>query len=181
MQQSNARIGPAMTSCVSHKLSTAKADSYSIPRRSLSLAQLIKMRVRGVLSHMTNFSFRLRAWRNWVTRSLTAVVFLSLSFASISQEANKPKEGSNAAAVHTGTTVGSQVFHARCISCHNQQPGDNSPFGPPNLFSEFKRKAITHSQAEVVIVHGKGTMPPFGTVLSKGEIQRVIEYLNKGK
>jgi mono/diheme cytochrome c family protein len=130
---------------------------------------------------MTNFSFRLRARRNWVIRSFIAAIFLALSLASISQEVDKPKEAPHAAAGHTGTTVGAQVFHARCISCHDKQPADNSPFGPPNLFNEFKRKSITHSQAEMVIVHGKSTMPPFGTVLSKGEIQSVIEYLNKGK
>jgi mono/diheme cytochrome c family protein len=130
---------------------------------------------------MTSFPFQLRTGRNLVLRSLIAPIFLALSLASISQDADKPKEASNAAPRHTGTTVGSQVFHTRCISCHDKQLGDNSPFGPPNLFSEFKNKAITHSQAETVIAHGKGTMPPFGTVLSKAEIQSVIEYLNKGK
>ena len=130
---------------------------------------------------MTSFPFRLRTWRDWALRSFIATIFLALSFVSISQEVGKPKEASYAPAGHTVTAVGAQVFHARCISCHDKQPGDNSPFGPPNLFSEFKRKAITHSEAEVIIVHGKGTMPPFGIVLSKGEIQSVIEYLNKGK
>ena len=129
---------------------------------------------------MTNTSFRLRAWRNWVLDSFIAANFLALSLASISQDADKP-QGAPHAAGHTGSPVGAQVFHARCISCHDKQPGDDSPFGPPNLFSEFKKKAITHSQAETIIVHGKGPMPPFGAVLSKTEIQSVIEYLNKGK
>jgi len=73
---------------------------------------------------------------------------------------------------------GSQIFATRCIVCHNKQPGDNSPFGPPNLYSAFKGKAaITATQAETIITKGKSPMPPFGTVLSKNDISSVVAYL----
>lgn len=130
---------------------------------------------------MNSFPFRFRLWRNWAIHSFIAAIFLALSLANFSQDVDKPKEASRNAAGHSGTVTGAQIFRARCISCHNKQPVDDSPFGPPNLFSEFKRKAITHSQAEMVIVKGKGAMPGFGNVLSKGDIQSLIEYLNKGK
>src|SRR5277367_2514131 len=28
---------------------------------------------------------------------------------------------------------GETIFKAQCIGCHNKQPGDTAPFGPPNL------------------------------------------------
>ncbi len=28
---------------------------------------------------------------------------------------------------------GETIFKAQCIGCHNKQPGDTTPFGPPNL------------------------------------------------
>ena len=160
---------------------TGKGRKLLEPKPQLVICSIGKMRVRGVLAHMTSFSFQLRTWRNWVIQSIIAAIFIALSFASFSQDVDKPKEVSSAAVGRSGTMIGAQVFRARCISCHNKQPVDNSPFGPPNLFGEFKRKAITHSQAEMIIVNGKGGMPGFGNVLSKGDIRSVIEYLNKGK
>jgi mono/diheme cytochrome c family protein len=73
---------------------------------------------------------------------------------------------------------GEQIFQTRCLVCHNKKPGDNSPFGPPNLYSVFKGKAaITTAQAETIITDGKSPMPPFGTVLSKDDIASVVGYL----
>ena len=81
-----------------------------------------------------------------------------------------------------GEGKGSQIFHARCIACHNKQRGDNSPFGPPNLYIAFKTKAVTPTQAQEIITHGKGQiMPSFAKVLSKSDIQNVIAYLQAGK
>jgi mono/diheme cytochrome c family protein len=83
-----------------------------------------------------------------------------------------------AATTPTQIKHGSEIFQTRCIVCHNKKPGDNSPFGPPNLYAAFKGKtAITTTQAETIITNGKSPMPSFGSVLSKDEIASVVAYL----
>jgi mono/diheme cytochrome c family protein len=73
---------------------------------------------------------------------------------------------------------GSEIFNKRCIVCHNKQPGDNTPFGPPNLYKVFGgHPAMTAQQAENIVVHGRGQMPSFGAILSRTEIKSVIAYL----
>jgi mono/diheme cytochrome c family protein len=86
-------------------------------------------------------------------------------------------------AVRAASTVsvsrqGDAIFHQRCIQCHNQQPGDAVPFGPPNLYSAFRgQNAITSKEAETIITGGKGQMPAFGSILSRDEIRSIISYL----
>ena len=72
---------------------------------------------------------------------------------------------------------GDQIFHQRCIVCHNKQPDDTTPFGPPNLYKVFRTHAMTTAQAETIITNGKGQMPSFKTILTKPEIISVISYL----
>lgn len=75
---------------------------------------------------------------------------------------------------------GDAIFRQRCILCHNKQRGDDSPFGPPNLYTAFHgQPPLTTKVAENIIVNGKGQMPAFGAVLSRAEIQQVIAYLRK--
>ena len=74
---------------------------------------------------------------------------------------------------------GESIFTTRCIVCHNKKPGDNTPFGPPNLYHVFGAKPplLTTAQAEQIIIHGKGQMPAWGSTLSNTDIHDVIEYL----
>ena len=72
---------------------------------------------------------------------------------------------------------GDQIFHQRCIVCHNKQPEDTTPFGPPNLYKVFRSHAVTTAQAETIITNGKGQMPSFKTILTRPEIRSVISYL----
>jgi mono/diheme cytochrome c family protein len=73
---------------------------------------------------------------------------------------------------------GDAIFHKRCIVCHNKQRGDDSPFGPPHLYTAFHGPTpLTTRVAENTIVNGKGQMPAFGAVLTKTEIHQVIAYL----
>jgi mono/diheme cytochrome c family protein len=73
---------------------------------------------------------------------------------------------------------GDAIFHKRCVVCHNKQRGDDSPFGPPNLYTAFHGPTpLATRVAENIIVNGKGQMPAFGTVLSRTEIRQVIAYL----
>jgi mono/diheme cytochrome c family protein len=73
---------------------------------------------------------------------------------------------------------GEAIFKERCIACHNKAPGDTSPFGPPNLSGIFRGpKAITTRQAADIISNGKATMPGWGSVLTKSDIDDVIAFL----
>ncbi len=72
---------------------------------------------------------------------------------------------------------GDLLFHQLCVSCHNKQPGDDYPFGPPNLYDVLRRKEITSSQASEVIRHGRAQMPPFGSRITDGQISDLIGYL----
>lgn len=73
---------------------------------------------------------------------------------------------------------GEAMFKQRCIACHNKQPGDTTPFGPPNLNGIFRGpNAITTKDAAAVISDGKGQMPGWGKVLTKGDIDDLLAYL----
>ncbi|HEY4047463.1 MAG TPA: cytochrome c [Acidobacteriaceae bacterium] len=72
--------------------------------------------------------------------------------------------------------AGSVVYQKNCVACHNKQPGDTSPFGPPNLHGIFKT-GVTPAQAQKIIRDGKGAMPAWGNTLSSSDIQDVIAYL----
>jgi mono/diheme cytochrome c family protein len=122
-----------------------------------------------------------RRWRESVLFASVAALFLTVSLSGISQEAEKPAESAPPAAATGAAKKGAQIFNTRCIICHNKQPGDNSPFGPPNLFIAFKTQAITPPQAQQIITHGKGLMPAFATILTKGDMANVIAYLKAGK
>jgi mono/diheme cytochrome c family protein len=83
------------------------------------------------------------------------------------------------AAVNPRVAQGDAIFHKQCINCHNKQPGDTSPFGPPNLHGVFHNKDlnITPVDAQTIITNGKGNMPTFGKTLTKAEIQSVVAFL----
>jgi mono/diheme cytochrome c family protein len=77
---------------------------------------------------------------------------------------------------------GSVLFQQNCVSCHNKQPSDTTPFGPPNLHGIFSAKPlinppITPAQATDVIHDGKAPMPAFGTMLTAAQISDLIAYL----
>ena len=80
----------------------------------------------------------------------------------------------------TGSSVkrGEALFHQRCAVCHNKQPGNDSPFGPPNLYDVFRAKKITAKEATTIIHTGKGQMPSFGQTISNAQIRDVIAYLS---
>ena len=108
--------------------------------------------------------------RRFVIPALAAAIILALG------------HGTAHAADHTASPTpavkrGDALFHQRCAICHNKQPGDTAPFGPPNLYDAFRNKTITTSQAMQIIHHGKGQMPPFGTTITDTQIRDVIAYL----
>jgi mono/diheme cytochrome c family protein len=74
---------------------------------------------------------------------------------------------------------GETIFKAQCIGCHNKQPGDTAPFGPPNLHGIIGSTApqITPQVAAATIKTGKGIMPPFEGKLTAQDISSVVAYL----
>ena len=99
-----------------------------------------------------------------------------LLFASRSVAASSSSEDTSAVSIKQG----SEIFHTRCIVCHNKQPGDNTPFAPPNLYTVFgPHPLLTPQQVEAIVTHGRGQMPTFGPILSRTEIRSVIAYLRK--
>lgn len=77
---------------------------------------------------------------------------------------------------------GAAVFQQNCVSCHNKQPGDTTPFGPPNLHGIFSAKPlvsppITPAQATETIKKGRSPMPAFGSILTQAQINELIAYL----
>ncbi len=77
---------------------------------------------------------------------------------------------------------GSAVFQENCVSCHNKQPDDSTPFGPPNLHGIFSSKPmvkppITPAQATDIIRKGVAPMPAFGELLTEAQISDLIAYL----
>jgi mono/diheme cytochrome c family protein len=77
---------------------------------------------------------------------------------------------------------GAAVFQQNCVSCHNKQPGDTTPFGPPNLHGIFSSKPlvippVTPAQATDFIKKGKAPMPAFAGILTDAQISDVIAYL----
>ena len=77
---------------------------------------------------------------------------------------------------------GAAIFQQNCVSCHNKQPNDSTPFGPPNLHGIFSSKPmvtppITLAQATDTIKNGKAPMPAFGSILTEAQINDLIAYL----
>ena len=77
---------------------------------------------------------------------------------------------------------GSAIFQQNCVSCHNKQPDDTTPFGPPNLHGIFSSKPkvsppITPAQATETIKKGIAPMPAFGSILTNAQIDDLIAYL----
>jgi mono/diheme cytochrome c family protein len=77
---------------------------------------------------------------------------------------------------------GAAIFQQNCVSCHNKQPGDTTPFGPPNLHGIFSSKPlvtppVTPAQATDTIKKGKAPMPAFAGVLTDAQISDLIAYL----
>ena len=77
---------------------------------------------------------------------------------------------------------GAAIFQQNCVSCHNKQPDDSTPFGPPNLHGIFSSKPmvtppITTAQATETIKNGKAPMPAFGSILTEAQISDLLAYL----
>jgi mono/diheme cytochrome c family protein len=110
-------------------------------------------------------------------RALCAPLALTLS-ASLAVAAYFAPSATAADTLSGRAKQGAAIFQQRCVACHNKQPGDTSPFGPPNLNGIFKGpSSLTTKQAVTIIEKGKTPMPAFGTVLTRTDVDDLIAYL----
>ncbi len=105
---------------------------------------------------------------------VTAGAIIATNLIGFADTANPP--------VNAKAKRGAAVFQQNCVSCHNKQPGDTTPFGPPNLHGIFSSKPlvtppVTPAQATDVIKKGKAPMPAFGSILTDAQISDLIAYL----
>ncbi len=66
---------------------------------------------------------------------------------------------------------GSEIFRARCASCHGSSGGGG--IGRPLTDIEAR---LSDAEQRSVVVNGRGTMPRFADVLAEHEIDAVVRY-----
>ena len=117
--------------------------------------------------------------RQWFRFSLFAVLtagaIIATQFMGFADAAKPPVLSAKA-------KRGAAIFQQNCIACHNKQPDDTTPFGPPNLHGIFSSKpmvhpALTPAQATAFIKKGAPPMPAFGNVLTDAQLGDLIAYL----
>jgi mono/diheme cytochrome c family protein len=107
--------------------------------------------------------------------TLVAAAFLSLTHLVGLADTAKP-------VINAKAKRGAAIFQTNCVSCHNKQPDDTTPFGPPNLHGMFSSKPLVHpaltpQQAADFIKKGAAPMPAFGGILTEAQINDLIAYL----
>jgi mono/diheme cytochrome c family protein len=133
-------------------------------------------------SNMPKVLFLSRTPRSLWPLILVFLFSVPVLFAAGVQDQPPAPEKAPASAVAPAASAhdGDAIFHKRCITCHNKQRDDDSPFGPPNLYTAFHGKPpLTTKAALNIITNGKDRMPAFGAVLTKSEILSVIAYLKR--
>ena len=71
---------------------------------------------------------------------------------------------------------GGELYNNRCVACHGAV-GNAGISGARDL----SKSTLDDNMARVVILHGKGSMPPFKTVLSPEEVELIVKHIQKLK
>jgi len=111
--------------------------------------------------------------------AVTALAFVgALAFAGCkSTPPPTPLSELNAQQMH-----GHAVFQAQCAACHHDR--QSGPLNGPSLLGLYKKPtlpsgaAATDERVTSTIEHGRGMMPPMGTVLASGEMDDLVAYLH---
>jgi cytochrome c553 len=75
------------------------------------------------------------------------------------------------------------TYRTNCASCHGAD-GHGSAVGKSLHAADFHSAQVqdqTDAQLATVISQGRGNMPPFGTSLSKGQIDALVKYIRTFK
>ncbi len=79
--------------------------------------------------------------------------------------------------------AGADIFRVRCVMCHGQQGRGNGPMAasmnprPMDFTDSTKRLATTDSAVADVIRRGRRTMPAFGQMLSRTQVDSVVAFI----
>jgi mono/diheme cytochrome c family protein len=74
---------------------------------------------------------------------------------------------------------GASTYKTNCVPCHGQD-GRGSSVGKSLHAADFHSAQVqqqSDAQLAGVISEGRGNMPPFGTRLSKDQIDALVEYI----
>jgi cytochrome c5 len=85
------------------------------------------------------------------------------------------------AASVSGNDPGAGTFAANCATCHAQNGSGDTTVGKSVKIPDLRSSAVqSQSDAQLVeiIAHGKGVMPPFGS-LSKDEIDALVIHVRE--
>ena len=80
-----------------------------------------------------------------------------------------------------GNDPGAGTFAANCVTCHAQNGSGDTTVGKSVKIPDLRSSAIqsqSDAQLAEIIVHGKGVMPPFGS-LSKDEIDALVIHVRE--
>lgn len=95
--------------------------------------------------------------------SLLTVLSISIIPSCGSKEVPKKADGS---------IDGKKVYEMNCVSCHGPK-GDLGSGGAYDLSSS----SLSKEEALDVVTHGRKAMMPYEKMLTKGEIEAVVEYI----
>lgn len=78
----------------------------------------------------------------------------------------------NATGTGAGTaSAGAALYAKKCALCH----GDDGKMAVGGA-KDLTASALTKDEVVQQIIHGKGSMPPYGEVLSAEEIDQIADY-----
>lgn len=79
--------------------------------------------------------------------------------------------------------AGADIFRVRCVMCHGAQGRGNGPMAasmnprPMDFTDSSKRLASTDSAMVEVIRRGRRSMPAFGQMLSRAQVDSVVAFI----
>jgi mono/diheme cytochrome c family protein len=79
--------------------------------------------------------------------------------------------------------AGADIFRVRCVMCHGPQGRGNGPMAaslnprPIDFADAAKRLATTDSAVGDVIRRGRRSMPAFGSMLSRAQVDSLVAFL----
>lgn len=98
--------------------------------------------------------------RRWLPFMVIAASLLACGNASV-DDADAPPP-----------TEGEMVFNTNCAMCHGRK-GDLGMSGAKNLVTS----TLSRDEVVAMVTNGKGAMMPYGTTLSKKQIEAVADHV----
>jgi cytochrome c6 len=91
------------------------------------------------------------------------------------------RSGTVAVAASAGNDAAAASFASHCATCHGSNGSGDTPVGKSVKIPDLRSPAIqgqSGAQLAEIIANGKGAMPPFGSSLSKDEIDALVKHIH---